>query len=73
MFLREIYSFFMRKVIGLLPHWLMDMGLALRYQYLYKVGGKIICLIPIVLILYFCMTTVLAFLCYWEYRHKQIA
>ena len=72
MFLREIYSFFMRKVIGLLPHWLMDMGLALRYQYLYKVGGEIICLVPIVLILYFCLTTVLAFLCYREYRHKQI-
>ena len=72
MFLHEIYNFFMRKVIGLLPHWLMDMGLALRYQYLYKVGGEVICLIPIALILYFCMTTVLVFLCYWEYRHKQI-
>ena len=28
MFLHEIYSYFMRKVIGLLPHWLMDIGQA---------------------------------------------
>ena len=73
MFLHEIYSYFMRKVIGLLPHWLMDIGQALRYQYLYKVGGQITCLVPIILILYFCLTMVLICLCYWEYRHKQIA
>ena len=73
MFLHEIYSYFMRKVIWLLTQWLMDIGQALRYKYLYKVGGQITCLVPIILILYFCLTMVLICLCYWEYRHKQIA
>lgn len=73
MFLHEIYNYFMRKAIGLLPHWLMDIRQALRYQYLYKVGGHITCLIPIILILYSYLTIALIFLCYREYRHKQIA
>lgn len=73
MFLHEIYNLFLRRVIGMLPHWLMDIGQALRYQYLYKVGGQVICLVPIILVLYSFLTLLLVFLCYWEYRHKQIA
>lgn len=72
MFLHEIYNRFLRKVIGLLPHWLMDMGQALRYPYLYKAGGDILSLVPIILVLYSCLTAVLVYLCYWEYRHKQL-
>lgn len=72
MFLHEIYNLFLRRVIGLLPHWLMDIELALRYQYLYKVCGKVICLVPIALVVYSSLTVLLVFLCYWEYRHKQI-
>lgn len=72
MFLREIYNLFLRKAIGLLPHWLMDIELALRYQYLYKVCGQVMCLVPIVLVMYSCLTLLLVFLCYWEYRRKQI-
>lgn len=73
MFLHEIYNLFLRRVLGMLPHWLMDIGQALRYQYLYKVGGQVICLVPIILVLYSFLTLLLVFLCYWEYRHKQIA
>lgn len=73
MFLHEIYNYLMRKAIGLLPHWLVDITQALRYQYLYKVGRHITCLVPIILILYSCLTVALIFLCYREYRHKQIA
>ncbi len=70
MFLREIYSLVLRKVIGLLPHWLMDIGQALRYQYLYDVGGQVICLVPIILVLYSCLTLLLVFLSYWENRYS---
>lgn len=72
MFLHEIYNYLMRKAIGLLPHWLVDITQALRYQYLYKVGRHITCLVPIILLLYSCLTAALIFLCYREYRHKQI-
>lgn len=72
MFLHEIYSLFLRKVIGLLPHWLFDIGQALRYQYLYKIGDQVTCLVPIILVLYSCLTLLLVFLCYWEYRYKQV-
>ena len=73
MFLREIFNPFLRKVIGLLPHWLMDIEQAIRYQYLYKVFGQVTCLVPIVLVMYSSLSILFALLCYWEYRHKQIA
>ena len=73
MFLHEIYSLFLRKVIGLLPHWLLDIPQAMHYVYLYQVGGQVTSLISIILPLYSCLTLLLVFLCYREYRYKQIA
>ena len=73
MFLHEIYSLFLRKVIGLLPHWLLDIPQAMQYVYLYQVGGQVTSLISIILPLYSCLTLLLVFLCYREYRYKQIA
>ena len=41
--------------------------------YLYQVGGQVTSLISIILPLYSCLTLLLVFLCYREYRYKQIA
>lgn len=63
----------MRRIIGLLPDKLLDIGQAVEYLYLYTIGDNIMTAVPILLTVYPCLTVVLVFLCYHEYRHKQIA
>lgn len=63
----------MRRIIGLLPDKLLDIGQAIEYLYLYTIGDNIMSAVPIVLTIYPCLTVALVFLCYHEYRRKQIA
>lgn len=70
--LHEFYSPAMRRIIGLLPDMLLDIGEAVQYLYLYTIGGRVMTAVPIVLAVYPCITILLVFLCYREYRHKQI-
>ena len=72
-FLHEFYSPTMRRVIGILPDKLLDIGEAIQYLYLYTVKNHVMTAVPIVLTVYPCITVLLVFLCYREYRHKQIA
>lgn len=72
-FLHEFYSPTMRRVIGILPDKLLDIGEAIQYLYLYTVRNHVMTAVPIVLTVYPCITILLIFLCYREYRHKQIA
>jgi len=70
--LHEFYSPAMRRIIGILPDVLLDIGAALQYLYLYTIGDRVMTAVPIVLAVYPCITVLLVFLCYREYRHKQI-
>ena len=72
-FLHEFYSPTMRRVIGILPDKLLDIGEAIQYLYLYTVKNHVMTAVPIVLTVYPCITVLLVFMCYREYRHKQIA
>ncbi len=72
-YLWGFYSPTMRRIIGLLPDKLLDIGQAVEYLYLYTIGDNIMTAVPILLTIYPCLTVVLVFLCYHEYRHKQIA
>lgn len=72
-YLRGFYSPTTRRVIGLLPDKLLDIWQAVSYLYLYTIGGNIMTAAPILLTIYPCLTVFLVFLCYHEYRHKQIA
>ena len=72
-FLHEFYSPTMRRVIGILPDKLLDIGEAIQYLYLYTIQNHVMTAVPIVLTVYPCITVLLVFLCYREYRHKQIA
>lgn len=72
-FLHEFYSPTMRRVIGILPDKLLDIGEAIRYLYLYTIGDRIMNAVPIVVTVYPCLTILLISLCYREYRRKQIA
>ena len=72
-YLWGFYSPTMRRVIGLLPDKLLDIWQAVSYLYLYTIGDNIMTAVPILLTIYPCLTVVLVFLCYHEYRHKQIA
>lgn len=71
--LREFYSPTMRRIIGILPDKLLDIGVAVQYLYLYTIGNRVMTAVPIVLIVYPCLTIMLVFQCYREYRHKQVA
>lgn len=64
---------FMYYIIGLLPDRLLDISQAIQYLCLYTIGDNIMTAVPILLTIYPCLTVVLVFLCYHEYRHKQIA
>lgn len=72
-YLRGFNSPSMRRFIGLLPDKLLDIGEAIQYLYLYSIGDQVMTAVPIVLTVYPCMTLLLIFLCYREYRHKQVA
>lgn len=72
-YLWGFYSPTMRRIIGLLPDKLLDIGQAVEYLYLYTIGDNIMSAVPFLLTVYPCLTVVLVFLCYHEYRHKQIA
>lgn len=71
-YLRGFNSPSMRRFIGLLPDKLLDIGEAIQYLYLYSIGDQVMTAVPIVLTVYPCMTLLLIFLCYREYRHKQV-
>ncbi len=72
-YLWGFYSPTMRRIIGILPDKLLDIGQAITYLYLYKIGDHITTAVPILLTVYPCFTVLLVVLCYQEYRHKQIA
>ena len=69
----NFYSPTMRRIIGILPDKLLDIGEAIQYLYLYTIGDHVMTATPIVLTVYPSITVVLVFLCYRTYRHKQIA
>lgn len=71
-YLWNFYSPAMRRIIGILPDKLLDIGSAIQYLYLYTIGNRVVTGIPIVLTVYPCVTVLLVFLCYREYRYKQI-
>lgn len=71
-FLSNISGFTARKILGLLPDQLLQMGTTLNLFNLYSVGGKILGAVPVLLILYGLLTIVLWPVIYREYRHKQI-
>ncbi len=72
-YLWNFYSPTMRRIIGILPDKLLDMGEAIQYLYLYTIGGRVMTAVPILVTIYPCLTILLISLCYREYRHKQIA
>ena len=72
-YLWNFYSPAMRRIIGVLPDKLLDIGSAIQYLYLYTIGNRVVTGIPIVLTVYPIITVLLVFLCYREYRYKQIA
>lgn len=67
------HSSFMFYAIGILPDRLLDFSGALSYLVLYPIGNHILTSWTIILAVYPCVTILLLFLCYREYRHKQIA
>lgn len=71
-YLWNFYSPTMRRIIGVLPDKLLDIGSAIQYLYLYTIGNHVTTSIPIILTVYPCITVLLVFLCYRTYRHKQI-
>ncbi len=71
-FLGNIESPVINKVLGLLPDRLLQISTALGYFDLYKVGGKVIGAIPILLVLYSVLTILHVPIIYQEYQHKQI-
>lgn len=72
-YLRETKSNIIFLVVGILPDRLLDIWEAIQYLYLYSFGDQVMTAVPILLIIYPCLTVLLVFLCYHEYRHKQIA
>lgn len=71
-FLHNFYSPAMRRIIGILPDKLLDIGEAIQYLYLYTIEGHIMTDIPIMLMTYPCITIILVLLCYRTYRNKEI-
>lgn len=71
-FLWNFYSPTMRRIIGILPDKLLDIGVAIQYLYLYTLGERVMTAVPIVATVYTCATVLLVFLCYREYRHKEV-
>lgn len=72
-FLENINSPVINKILGLLPDRLLQIGVALRYFDLYKLGGRVIGAIPVLLVLYSILTVLLVPVLYREYRRKQIS
>lgn len=72
-YLWNFYSPTMRRIIGILPDKLLDIGETIQYLYLYTIGDHVMTAVPVVLTVYPCITVVLVFLCYRTYRHKQIS
>lgn len=71
-YLWNFYSPTMRRIIGILPDKLLDIETAIQYLYLYTIGDRVTTSIPIMLLVYPCITVLLVFLGYRTYRHKQI-
>ena len=67
------HSSLMFYAIGILPDRLLDFSGALSYLVLYPIGNHILTSWTIILAVYPYITMLLSFLCYREYRHKQIA
>lgn len=63
---------FMFYVIGILPDRLLDCGKALNYLLVYSVGDRVFTSSQILFMSYPCFTILLIYLCYREYRYKQI-
>ena len=72
-YLRENNSNIVFFVVGILPDRLLDIWEAIQYLYLYSFAGHVMAAVPILLTIYPCLTVALVYLCYHEYRHKQIA
>lgn len=60
------------KLLGLFPDQLLQIYQALRYFYVYEIGGKVFNVMTLLLVIYSLLTAVLAPMMYREFRRKQI-
>lgn len=67
-FVGNINAPFARKLIGLLPDQLLQMGETLNYFNLYSLGGRVFGAVPLLMVLYGTLTGILLPVIYREYR-----
>lgn len=60
------------KLLGLLPDQLLQIYQALRYFYVYEIGGKVFNAMTLLVVVYSLLTAALAPMMYRSFRHKQI-
>ena len=60
------------KFLGLFPDQLLQIYQALRYFYVYEIGGKVFNAMTLLIVIYSLLTLALAPMMYRDFRHKQI-
>lgn len=69
-FFGNIQSPILNKMIGLMPDRLLQISVVINQFDLYRIGGKIVGAVPVLLILYGVLNILLLPMIYQEYRHK---